>query len=207
MKAALISGALVFACGLYTWGIPAVVNIKSHKSFIENKIYETSGYRIDIGNPKLSMGMFPSVWISSDNISIFNDDKTKALSIDNPKLKLKLLPLLRKKIEIQKLSADSEDINLVYSQESKFMLGQYPIKLPEQKGDFTLSKIDLNLGKYNISLDDKKNKKKLFLAGEYINHGKYVQNKKLELGTKGTFIADGKSTDIFADVRINLPMD
>ena len=102
-KLATVIGLTCITFGLYTWGIPAVVNIKSHKSFIEQTIKEKSGFTVDIGNPELSMGVFPSVWIKSDNISILNDDKTKALSVDEPKLKLKLFPLLFKKIEISKL--------------------------------------------------------------------------------------------------------
>lgn len=94
----------------YMWGIPAVVNIKSHKSFIESKIYDNSGYIVDIGSPKLSMGIFPSVWISSDNVSILNKDNSKALSVDNPKLKIKLLPLIFKKIEISQVSTSREDV-------------------------------------------------------------------------------------------------
>ena len=89
-KVLTLTGILAVTCGLYTWGIPAVVNIKSHKSFIEQKVFENSGFIVDIGNPELSMGIFPSVWVKSDNISILNSDGTKALSIDNPQLKIKL---------------------------------------------------------------------------------------------------------------------
>ncbi|MBR6302162.1 AsmA family protein, partial [bacterium] len=207
LKIALITGAIILTCGIYTWGIPAALNTNANRDFAQKRIYETTGYRIDLGNAKISMGWFPSIWIKSDNISIFNDDQTKALSIDNPKLKLKLLPLIRKRVEISHLSADREDICLVYSKDSQFMLGQYPIKLPENESEFSLSKLNLNLGNYNIFLDDKKNNKKLSLIGEYINHGKYIQNKHLELGTKGVFNTDGKSTDIFADIDISLPID
>ena len=206
-KIALISGAVILTCGLYTWGIPALVNTNANINLAEKKIYETSGYKVELGKAKISMGIFPSVWLKSDNISVYNDDKTKALSIDNPKLKLKLFPLLRKKIEISKLSADREDIYLIYSKNSEFMLGQYPIKLPEKKSKFSLSKINLSLGHYNIFLDDQKNNKKLSLMGEYINHGKYIQNKHLVFGTKGIFNTNGKSTDIFADIDISLPID
>lgn len=206
-KIALISGALLIAGAGYVWGIPAVVNIKSHKSFIENKIYEESGYRVDIGNPGLSMGWFPSVWIKSDNISLLNKDNTKALSIDNPKLKLKLFPLLRKKIEIANLSADKEEANFIYSTDSKFYIGDYLIKLPEKKGDFDLFKINADIGSYNINLEDRLNNEKLNLQGEYLKRGKYIKNKNLRFATKGVFTAKNKKNDIFADVDIKLPIN
>lgn len=205
-KIVTAAGILLLTCGFYTWGIPAVVNIKAHKNFIENKIYENSGYIVDIGNPELSMGMFPSVWIKTDNFSILNKDNSKALSIENPRFKVKIFPLLFKKVEISKVSATKEDIYFVLSKEGKFQLGEYPLQV-NAKQDFTLEKMDLNLGAYNVLLDDKLNGQKLTVNGEYFEHGKFVQNKQLKFGTKGVLKVQDKATDYFADVEINLPIN
>ncbi len=205
-KIVTAAGILLLTCGFYTWGIPAVVNIKAHKNFIENKIYENSGYIVDIGNPELSMGMFPSVWIKTDNFSILNEDNSKALSIENPRFKVKIFPLLFKKVEISKVSATKEDIYFVLSKEGKFQLGEYPLQV-NAKQDFTLEKMDLNLGAYNVLLDDKLNGQKLTVNGEYFEHGKFVQNKQLKFGTKGVLKVQDKATDYFADVEINLPIN
>ena len=190
----------------YMWGIPAVVNIKSHKSFIESKIYDNSGYIVDIGSPKLSMGIFPSVWISSDNVSILNKDNSKALSVDNPKLKIKLLPLIFKKIEISQVSTSREDVFLVLTKDKQLLLGQYPVKFNNKDNKFTLEKMDLNLGPYNICLDDKLNNQQVSLDGKYFEHGKYVQNKHIKFGTEGNINIGNKSTKYLADVEINLPI-
>ncbi len=206
-KIVTILGIVTLTCAAYTWGIPAVINIKSHKNFIEKSILENSGYKVDIGNPKLRMGAFPSVWIKSNNISVLNPDNSKALSIDNPKLKLKLLPLLWKKIEIAKLSAAKEDVYLTFTKDKKFLLGQYPIKSSGKDSKFTLSKMDLNLGEYNIFLDDKLNNQKASLCGKYFDHGKYVRNKHVRFATESILTVGNKSNDIFADVEINLPID
>lgn len=207
-KIATILGILTVAGAFYTWGIPAVVNIPARKANIEKTIYENSGYHIDIGNPKLSMGWFPSVWIQSDNISVLNSDNSKALSINNPKLKLKLFPLIRKKIEISKLSATKEEAYLVFTKDSQFLLGEYPLKQKNKTDSkFTLAKMDLNLGEYNIYLDDKKNNQKASLCGKYFNNGKYIQNKHAKFATEGTINIGSKQTDLFADIDINLPID
>lgn len=207
-KIATFMGFLTLAGAFYVWGIPAVVNIEARKPFLEQTIYENSGYRVDIGKPKLKMGWFPSVWISSDNISILNSDNSKALSIDNPRLKLKLFPLLRKKIEISKLSATKEDVYFVFTKDSQFHLGEYSLKQKEKKDSkFELAKMDLNLGEYNIYLDDQKNNKQASLSGKYFENGKYIQNKHARFATKGTINIGGKSTDLFANVDVNLPID
>ena len=206
-KIAAIIGIFSVSSAFYMWGIPKIVNIKAHKSSIEQTIFESSGYKVNLGNPELSMGWFPSVWIRSDNISVLNDDNSKALSIDNPKLKLKLFPLLRKKIEISKLSASKEDVYFVFTKDSKFLLGQYPLKFEKKDNKFTLSKMDMNLGEYNIYLDDKKNSQKVSLCGNYFEHGKYVANKHVKFATEGVINVGNKSTKLFSDVDISLPID
>ena len=199
-------GIITVTCGLYTWGIPAIVNIKAHKNFIEQTIKQKTGYKIDIGNPELSMGVFPSVWIKSDNISLLNNDNSKALSIDNPQLKLKLFPLLLKKIEISKLSATKEEAHFTFTKDSKFLLGQYPLK-SNKNSDFTLSKMDLNLGEYNIYLNDLNNNQKVSLCGKYLNNGKYIHNKQVKFATESILHVGNKQTNIFTDIEINLPIN
>jgi len=208
-KIATILGILTLTCGFYTWGIPAIINVGAHKSYIEQTIKEKTGFIIDIGNPKLSMGAFPSVWIKTDNISVLNDDKSKALSIENPKLKLKLFPLLLKRIEISKLSAGKEIAYFSLTKDSQFMLGQYPLtkQNDKKKSDFTLSKMDLNLGEYNIYLDDQKNIQKVELSGKYFKHGKYIKHKQARFATENVLKIGDKSTDLYADVEVRLPVD
>ena len=67
--------------------------------------------------------------------------------------------------------------------------------------------MDLNLGEYNIYLDDKKNNQKASLCGKYFNNGKYIQNKHAKFATEGTINIGSKQTDLFADIDINLPID
>lgn len=199
-------GVIAVTCGIYTWGIPAIINIKAHKNFIEKTILENSGYKIDIGNPELSMGRFPSVWIKSDNISLINDDNTKAFSIDNPKVKIELIPLIFRKVEISQFSATKEQAHFTYSKDGKFLIGQYPIK-PSQKNNFTLSKMAMNLGEYDLFLNDLYNNQNVKFQGKYFNLGKYVQNKHLQFSTESILHIDKKATNFFADVEIDLPIN
>lgn len=208
-KIVTVVGILAVTCGAYTWGIPAAVNIKAHKQFIEQKIFEKSGYLVNIGNSELSMGTFPSVWLKSDNIAILNKDGSKALSIVNPKLKIKLFPLIFKKIEIAKISSTQLDANFILTKDSKFLLGEYPITLNtnKEKSKYTLSKLDWDLGGYNINLDDKKNNQQVQLLGEYLEHGNYVRNKHVNLSTQGKFVVNNKPTAYMADISVNLPIN
>ena len=83
--------------GAYYWGIPAFVNKSHFENFIENKIAVQTGYKIDIKNPKIKMGILPAIWIKAEDFAVLNNDNSKALDIQNPVLKINLLPFIVKK--------------------------------------------------------------------------------------------------------------
>ncbi len=195
----------VLAAG-YVWGIPAIVNLPSRKDFIEQKILENTGIKTNIGSPVMSMGFLPSVWIETDNISVINNDKSKALSIDNVKFKVKLLPLFFKKIEIAKFSSTKEDVKLVLTKNKEFLLGDYPLKFDNKNKKIKFASIDLNLGEYNVSLDDELNNQKVKLTGDYFSNGLYEHNNNIKFATQGNFEIGNKNTPYFADVDISLPI-
>ena len=140
-----------------------------------------------------------------DNIYIGGTDTLSRLVWVDENLKIGDKVVI-KVVEISKVSATKEDIYFVLSKEGKFQLGEYPLQV-NAKQDFTLEKMDLNLGAYNVLLDDKLNGQKLTVNGEYFEHGKFVQNKQLKFGTKGVLKVQDKATDYFADVEINLPIN
>lgn len=200
-------GIFAVTCGLYTWGIPAIINIKANKALIEYEILEKTGYVVTLGNPEISMGMFPSIWLKSDNISLLNSDDSKALSIDNPKLKVKLFPLLFNRIEIQGISATKEYAFFALTKDKKLLLGDYPLNLNPKKNKLTLSKVDLNLGAYNIILDDRLNSQRTSLEGKYFKDGEYLKDKYINFATEGRINVGDKSTNYLADVEIKLPIN
>ena len=172
-KIAILSGLIAFTCAAYTWGIPAVINNALSPKFVEQKIFENSGYKIDLGAPKVSMGVFPSIWLKSDKIALVNDDGSNAAVIKNPNVNIKLLPLLFKKLEIKKITTDSEIANLVLSKDNHFYIGQYPIKKSEKEFPLKLTKLKGDLGNYNVFLDDKFQAKKVTLNGQYLKNINY----------------------------------
>jgi len=198
---------LTLTCGLYTWGIPAAVNIKARKAQIEELIYKNSHYKVDIGDPKLSMGLFPSVWIETDRIALLNDDGSNAAFLVAPKIRIKLLPLIKKKIVISNFSAQKEEFNFVFTKDAQFKLGQYPLKTTGKKSSFELSRINMDLSEYKIKLDDKKYNQQLVYSGKYFKHGAYIPNKQAKFSTDSVLTLGSKSVPIIADVDINLPVN
>ncbi len=198
-------GLAAVLCGTYVWGIPAIINLPKHKAEIEHKIFEQTGLVVDIGNPELSMGAFPSVWIKTNNLSVLNKDNSKALSVSHPKAKIKLFPLIEKKLEISQFYASDLNSNFVLTENKQFLLGDNPLKF-KKDGKFKFSALKMNLGPYKIHLDDRLNNQEVSLNGEYLTDVQYLKDDKLSLGTIGDFTVGNKSTHYFADLSLDLPL-
>ena len=81
-KIVTLVGIIAVTCGAYTWGIPAAVNIKAHKSFIEKQIKDKTGFVVDIGvkNEELMFLGETDIDIIKDAIA---DMKPKLVIIDS----------------------------------------------------------------------------------------------------------------------------
>lgn len=201
---ALSSAVIIY--GGYYCGLPYVLNKPFVKKFVEMKVLENTGYKIDLINPKFKVGVFPSLKLHMDDFYILNDDGTKALSINNPYAKIKLFPLLFKKVEISKFNADNLDVQLVFDKNSKFKLGQYPIQ-KRDKQDIDLNKAKLNLKKYTVNLHDEVQDKVITLNGKYFIVDEFLKDKHVRFSTDSDLTVGKKSTKIQANVDMQLPLN
>lgn len=204
---AIISiSTLIALYGACYWGIPAILNKPSFENYLENQIYKTSGYKIDLTNPHFKMGLLPSVWLKADEIAIINDDKTKPLILKNPAIKLQLLPFLLKKAEISVFNAENSFVALTFDKKGQLKLGQYLIQTtPESK--IKLNRMKIKLDKYEVNLNDEVQNKKIVINGKYFNLREFVNNKHLQFDTESDLIVDNKPSSIKADVDIKLPVN
>lgn len=203
--AILTLGCCSILYGAYYFGVPLVANTTKFENFIEHKIENQTGYKLDLVNPKFKAGKIPSVKFKADELNILNDDGTKALEVINPKIKISLFPLLFKNIEISKSAANSVKANLVYNENRQFLLGQYPIKKNEQQ-KFNLNKLSLNVAKYNITLDDKIQKKTLTLNGNNLKIKDYTKDKLLSLATDAQLNTGANIAELNTDIELTLPL-
>jgi hypothetical protein len=131
--------------GAYYWAIPALVKLP------ENIVFD--GYKIALENPKIKTGLIPSVEFSAQNVSLLNDDKTKALEIKNPNIDIRLLPLIFRKVDIQDLTADEINAELTLDTDKNLRLGQYKLEPNTPAPTIKLHKALIE--KYNINFDNK----------------------------------------------------
>ena len=191
--------------GGYYWGIPAIIDLPNRADLLEEIILKESGYKVEITNPDLKMGLIPSVWVKADSFSLVNDDNSEALSIKKPLINVRILPLVLKNIDIKHFSANGIYANLVFTKNSELKIGQYPIN-QKFESPFKLKHLSAVLDEYKINLDDQLQSKKIFLDGDYISIGNFNE-KHIDLSTAANLTAGSKKSYLKADIDLQLPIN
>ena len=200
---ALSSAVIIY--GSCNFGLPYLLNKPFVKNTIEAKTFESSGYRIKIENPKFKPTYLPTINVQADNLYLLNDDNSKALSVEAPSLKIKLLPLLFKEVEISKLNAKSLDANLIFDKNSKFKLGQYILER-KQNSEITVKQAKIDVENYSVKLFDENQNKTLTLNGKYFRLYDFQQDKHIKFATDSTLKTGNKSAIIKANIDMQLPL-
>ncbi len=191
--------------GGYYFGVPAVLNRPENINLIKTQIQKDYGFNTEFKNLKFKMGYLPAVWVRADEFKVLNGDKSEALAIEGIATRVKLLPLILRKVEVSKFGAKTLKVNLVFDKNSQFKLGQYPlVGLPESK--VTVNKAELDIENYTISLKDEfVNKNILFSGKDFILYD-FTNNKRLKFTTHSDLKVGNKISQIDADVDIKLPL-
>ena len=192
--------------GAYYWGIPAVIDLPNRTDFIEQTVFSQTGYRINIENPKLKMGLIPSAQIFAKEFSVLNPDGSKALIVDNPYVNVRLLPLIFKNLDIHSFISENIVANLVFDKDYKLKLGQYLLEQPQQKLPLNLKHANIDIAGYQINLDDKVQSKKINLNGDFLTVNNFEADKHIDFSTNAKLQTGSKHSDLSFDLDLNLPL-
>lgn len=205
-KYTIVVGIFTLLYAFYYWGIPSIVNINKNITHVEQKIEQKTGCKIKIEQPKIKMGLTPSVWFMAENVSLLNSNETNAANINHTAIEINLLPLIFGKVHIGDFSANSIEANFLYTKDNKLQLGEYPLKaLPKTK--MNLSKAFVRINKYDIALTDLKQNKNIKLKGSYLSLDKFEKNKTLKMSTFAQLFVDKKISEIMIDIDVKLPIN
>lgn len=187
----------------YYWGVPFVVDIQHRTPVIQSIVKKEMGFDIALKNPDLKMGLIPAVWISADSFNII-DEKHPPLSVVNPKLKIRLLPLLLGKIQLAYFSCDKINAKLKIDKSYRFYIGDYLIiKNSNSKISFEGSQMDV--GGYRVDLKDELQNKHILLEGDYFNLEKYDSKNGVKFSTNSKLKVNDRYSVLNADVDFKLP--
>lgn len=200
-----ITLSLIVLYGIYYFGIPAVLNTSKAVHFIKHTIESSTGYKIGFKNLTFKMGYTPSIWIRADEFAILNKDNSKALCINNSKIKIALFPLLFKNLEIKHFSSDNSVANMSVDKNSQIKLGDYPLQFKSER-QINLNKVSVLLHNYKINVRENIQNKDIVIDGELLNIDEYVKDKHLKAEVKSLITVDNKTSKINLDTELKLPL-
>src|SRR5574344_2019000 len=205
LKILISTAILTFLYAVYFWGIPQFINIENRVEFLQNFISEKTQMKAEIVNPKLKMGLTPSVWLSLDKFELSDKNNKKALYLTDFKINIKLLPFISKKIVVNYLKSDKIFADLKINKENKLCLGNFIIE--PQKNALELILKNTNINSYEIISIDEILNKKSNLLGDYLQLSVFNLNKKIKLATSAKLLNGKKHSQISADLDLKMPIN
>ena len=155
-----------------------------------NKINE-----ICIIKPRLYTSIFPNIKLKAEEIKILNKDSTLALKITEPKVNVRILPLILARVHINSL--ESKNITAKLYLKDKLYLGDYPIELPKSNNNIKLDRLKIS----DVTLNLCQNTDKHIFNGKNIYYK--TKGKSLIFHMTSDLISDNVTSGAYFDV--NLP--
>lgn len=204
LKSLLFISICVLLYAIYYWIVPIVVDIQGKIPMIQDFAKKEFGAQVELEDPKLKMGLSPSIWLEATDFSIV-DTKKSPLFISNPKLKIQLLPLLLGKVKLAYFSCDKINADLKIDKKNRFYIGNHLIfKTTNPK--VTIEDSKMEIGDYDITLKDEIQNKNVVFSGSYFDLAKFNSKKYVKLSTNSKLKINERTSIINIDVDFKLPL-
>ena len=191
---------------IYYFVVPIAINIQSKTPQIIEMAKNELGFDIKLTNPRLKMGLSPSVWVDASEFSIVENDKSAPFTVQNARVKIYLLPLIIGKIKLGYFSGDNVYLNLKFDKKSRFYLGN-TMFIENANSKLSLENIKIDVNNYKIDLNDEMQSKNIKLNGDYFELSKYNSKKNISFSTDSRLQVDDRVSVISADVDVKLPFN
>lgn len=197
----ILSFVILYA--IYYWVVPIVVNIQDKVPLIQRIVKKELGTEIELKNPRLKMGLTPSIWLDASYFSVI-DKKATPVSITNPRLKILLFPLLFGKVHLGYFSCDKLNANFKFDKNYRFYIGDHLI-IDNSNPKISIEDSKMNIGSYEINLKDEFRNKNILLKGDYFDLEKYNSKKYIQFSTNSKININKHDSVINLDVDFKLP--
>lgn len=183
--------------------------ISKYVPVIKQNIEKSSGLKVNIEDVKLVTTPKLTVGIKIGKTDISTPDNEKLLSADNLNLKMSLIPILVKKIEVDCVSAENLSANFGIESDGKFSFEKF---IPKNENSQGLAPLpygiklsnhlpNISVDNYKAGLTDLTNNKEYYISGNNINISDFILNKKIKINADGKITLIGKTQFNF-DVKL-----
>lgn len=212
-KIGIITGSIILGLYILFLVSPVVLSpiASSYTTKLEDYVKTSTGFDINIKglgvvtSPKLAIGLKAK----KITLSIPSDEEP-FFDADNFKIKLSILPLIIKKVQLDDISAKKIDSELVVKKDGTFQIEDYLVKNTKESVPMTALPYGLKLSnhlpnihikQYKFSFIDAMDRKSYYIQGKKFKMTDFVLDKKIKLSTIGKIVLDDSKVSDF-DVKI-----
>ena len=153
---------IIFLIIYSVWAIGIPQLFKFNAENIQILIQKETGYNICFTNPDLNLWFLPHAKIKAEKVEVLNKDSSKALVIENPRINIRIFPLIIGKFHAGTIECSNIQAN--FTLDKYLYLGDYLLDFSKKLN--VKSKIDrIKINNYQISLYDKKSRLPVSLKG------------------------------------------
>ncbi|MCQ2753546.1 MAG: hypothetical protein MJ231_00690 [bacterium] len=198
--------------------LPLVVSsvVNNYSPQITQEIQKATGLNSKLEGVKLVTTPKLTVGLKVDKFALLTPDNKDILNSEDFQVKMSLLPLFAKKIEVDVIQLDKLDVKLGLNKDGSFEIEKYLPKAepteekPKNTEPFVLPlglKLsnhlpDIRIGGYEITFIDLSNGKTYVIKGNKTEVTDFVLNKSVKLVADGNITLQGREQFVY-DIKIN----
>lgn len=184
----------------YVCFLPKMINIEQKLPIVEKIVKEYTEKTLQTENVEIKTYPSFAIKVSAKSINIYNKDKSKFFSANNPSVKIQPLDLIFKTLKIDKLCANNVVLDISDFQD-KIYSGKFE-KLPELPVNLDASRASIKIENYQILFKDKYLNKNISLKGQKFDLMP-ASRKLSKLTTDGSWDIDSKICSFNLNIESN----
>jgi len=211
-KIGIISGAVIGVIYILFLILPLIISpiLSSYLPQINTEINKACGLNSKIEKIRIVTTPKLTVGIKVGEFELLTPDNREIVELEDFQLKVSLIPLLARKIELDSIQADEVEAKLNLNKDGSFELEKYFVSdTKDEKSTETATfslpfglKLsnhlpDIKIGKYDIDFVDLSNKDKYELKGENFKITDFVLDKRVKFSTKGNIVFKGREQFVY----------
>lgn len=183
---------------------PKCVNLQSFKDNVENQFFKQTGLYLNIERLSVEPAIRRTIELDAHHVVIFYPNKEELLKSKDLTLKIKILPIIFRKIDVEKIIVNRPVLSLSIDKNGDCSLDKYlNVDFSQQKSTgfvFSENVPEIILNRYKAKIYDKSFNVPFVVEGEKLSVSKNL-GQGFKIATKG-YLSQGKKQ--FIDFSVNI---
>lgn len=191
---------------VYLFAIPAIADKILQTDLLKNFVKTETNAILDYKNAKIKTYLTPEISVSADKLLITEENGEEVfLNIENVNIKLKILPLLKKKLRFNNLNSDLISVNITKNADGSYNFQKLFPSKNKKKFKIAIKNSNVNISELTIKYRDELLNRNAVLNTNVLNLNLDSKKKTCSLTTKGTISQNNKNSDFDIDIMTGFP--